>query len=41
MAIDGILIHHLVDELKANLLNGKINKIIQSNQTDIVFQIHN
>lgn len=41
MAIDGILIHHLVDEFKTNLLNGKINKIIQSNQTDIVFQIHN
>ena len=41
MAIDGILIHHLVNELKTNLINGKINKIIQNNQTDIVFQIHN
>lgn len=41
MAIDGILIHHLVNELKDKLVNGRINKIIQPNQNDIVFQIHN
>lgn len=41
MAIDGILIHHLVDEIKPKLIGGRINKIIQSNSTDIVFQIHN
>ncbi|MBR2891480.1 MAG: NFACT family protein [Bacilli bacterium] len=41
MAIDGILIHHLVNEFRPLLINGRINKIIQSNQTDIVFQIHN
>ena len=41
MAIDGILIHHLVNELKDKLLNGRINKIIQTNQTDVFFQIHN
>ncbi len=41
MAIDGILIHHLIEEFKPKLLNGRVNKIIQSNQTDIVFQIHN
>ena len=41
MAFDGILIHHLVDELKSNLQFGRINKIIQPNPTDIVLQIHN
>lgn len=41
MAIDGILIHHLVNELKEKLENGRINKIIQPNQNDLVFQIHN
>ena len=41
MAFDGILIHHLVDELKTNLQFGRINKIIQPNPTDIVLQIHN
>ena len=41
MAIDGVLIHHLVNEIKDKILNGRINKIIQSNQTDVILQIHN
>lgn len=41
MAFDGILIHHLVSELNNNLSNGRINKIIQPNPTDIILQIHN
>ena len=41
MAFDGILIHHLVDELKKDLVSGRINKIIQPNPTDIILQIHN
>ncbi len=41
MAFDGILIHHLVNELNENLTNGRINKIIQPNPTDIILQIHN
>ena len=41
MAFDGILIHHLVEELKSNLVFGRINKIIQPNPTDIILQTHN
>ena len=41
MAFDGILIHHLVEELKLSLVFGRINKIIQPNPTDIILQIHN
>lgn len=41
MAIDGVLIHHLIAEIKPKLVGGRVNKIIQSNSTDIVFQIHN
>ena len=41
MAFDGILIHHLVNELNQNLKFGRINKIIQPNPTDIILQIHN
>lgn len=41
MAIDGVLIHHLVNEIKDKILNGRINKIIQSNQTDVILQVHN
>lgn len=41
MAFDGILIHHLTKELHNKLVNGRINKIIQPNPTDIILQIHN
>ena len=40
MAIDGILIHHLINEIKPKLVGGRVNKIIQSNPTDIVFQVY-
>lgn len=40
MPIDGLFIHHLVDELKI-LNNGKINKINQISPTDFLFTIRN
>lgn len=41
MAFDGVFLHFMVDELKNNLLNGKINKIQQISLNDIVFTIRN
>ena len=38
MPIDGLFIHHLVNELKI-LDNGKINKINQISPTDFIFNI--
>ena len=29
MALDGLIIHYLVDELNETILGGRINKIIQ------------
>ena len=39
MALDGLIIHYLIDELNEQLLGGRINKIIQPNQSDIVLQV--
>ena len=39
MALDGLIIHYLVDELNETILGGRINKIIQPNQSDIILQI--
>lgn len=39
MALDGLIIHYLVEELNEALLGGRINKIIQPNQSDIILQI--
>lgn len=39
MPYDGVLIHFLTNELKENLVGGKINKIFETNALDIVFQI--
>ena len=41
MPQDGIFIHYLVEELKENLLNGKINKIHQPSPLLLLFQIRN
>ena len=38
MPFDGVFIHFLVQELKDNLVGKRINKIVQPNMLDIVFQ---
>ena len=38
MPFDGVFIHFLVQELKENLVGKRINKIVQPNMLDIVFQ---
>jgi len=40
MALDGILLHHLIDEIKI-LENGKIGKIVQVGNNDFLFTVRN
>lgn len=40
MAFDGVFIHFLLDELRPQLLNKRIQKIISVNETDFVMVIH-
>ena len=40
MALDGLMLHHLIDELKT-LENGKIGKITQVGNNDFIFVIRN
>lgn len=40
MALDGLFIHYLVNELRNELLDSRINKIIQTTPSDIILQIH-
>ncbi|HHU56365.1 MAG TPA: fibronectin-binding domain-containing protein [Acholeplasmataceae bacterium] len=37
MAIDGIFLHYLIEELKPQMLNKRINKIISVNEHDYIF----
>jgi predicted ribosome quality control (RQC) complex YloA/Tae2 family protein len=39
MAFDGVFTHYLVNELQANLLSGRINKIYQVSNYELVFVI--
>lgn len=39
MAIDGIFLHHLTNELNQSLLGGRVNKIIQISELELLFQI--
>lgn len=41
MAIDGLLLHYLTNELKEQIVGARINKIIQSDPYIINFTIHN
>lgn len=41
MALDGIVIHHIVHELKNVLLGGRIDKIYQIEKEDILLSIRN
>ncbi len=37
MAFDGLFLHHLIDELKINIINKRINKVITINDNDFAF----
>lgn len=39
MAFDGIFLHHLTNELNQSLLGGRVNKIIQISDLELLFQI--
>src|SRR5690554_8200317 len=39
MIADGIFIHHLVDELKQELINSRINKIMQIDNNSFLFNL--
>lgn len=41
MALDGIVLRALTHELNSTLLQGRIDKITQPEQEDLIFQIHN
>ena len=39
MSFDGFFLHHMVQELKAELLSGRIQKINQPFEQELVLQI--
>ena len=39
MSFDGFFLHHMVDELQSELLNGRIQKINQPFEQELVLQI--
>ena len=39
MSFDGFFLHHMVDELQSELLNGRIQKINQPFEQEFVLQI--
>lgn len=39
MPIDGVFVHYLVDELKHQLVGGRINKIYQPHPLDLLFNV--
>ena len=39
MAFDGLLIHHLVDELKTMLVGGRVDKIFQPEKDELTLTI--
>lgn len=40
MSFDGFFLHHMVEELRSELLNGRIQKINQPFEQELVLQIH-
>ena len=40
MSYDGVVLHHIINELKDNLTTGRITKIYQLNQYDLLFHIY-
>lgn len=40
MAFDGVFIHHLIDELKENLLNARIEKVLSPDKETFVLQAY-
>lgn len=41
MALDGLVIHSIVDELSTKLVGGKIDKIYQPENDEIILHIRN
>lgn len=41
MALDGLVIHSLVDELSTKLVGGKVDKVYQPEDDEIVLYIRN
>ena len=41
MALDGLVIHSIVDELHKKLLGGKIDKVYQPENDEVVLHIRN
>jgi len=41
MALDGLVIHSIVDELSSKLVGGKVDKISQPENDEIVLNIRN
>ncbi|HBF3208611.1 TPA: NFACT family protein, partial [Clostridioides difficile] len=41
MALDGLVIHSIVDELSSKLTGGKIDKIHQPEDDEVIFNIRN
>jgi predicted ribosome quality control (RQC) complex YloA/Tae2 family protein len=41
MALDGIFIHSIIDELKKHLLNGRVEKVNQPEKDEIILSIKN
>ena len=39
MSFDGFFLHHMVEELRTELLNGRIQKINQPFEQELVLQI--
>ena len=39
MALDGLVISHIVHELKTNILDGRINKINQPEKDELILTI--
>jgi len=40
MSYDGVVLHHIIEELKDKLTSGRITKIYQLNQYDLLFHIY-
>lgn len=40
MSYDGVVLHHIIEELKNKLTTGRITKIYQLNQYDLLFHIY-
>ena len=41
MAFDGITLHTIVSEFQTTLINGKVNKIYEPNNNNLVISVYN